>query len=162
MIAEAVHAGIQAGLAQAAHAPKDAYKAAERRLYALPVLERKAACDKERLAEIRAQGAAARSRSLVRFQRGGYRLSPEDMHEAVMRDMEASIAADEHEIGEVRRALGEIAGDPYYLAVEGRYLLSMDDEAIAALVPCDPVTVWRNRRRLVQTVAVLLYGAAAL
>jgi hypothetical protein len=162
LIAEAVNAGLQAGRAQASSTAKDAFKATERRLYALPVLERKVKDDKEMLEEILSRGPRERSKSIVRFQRSGYRVSPEEMLEAIIGDLEATIATDEHEIATVRRALGDIVDDPYYMAIEGKYIKGLPDEAIAEQIPCDPTTVWRNRKRLVQRLAILLYGAVAI
>jgi DNA-directed RNA polymerase specialized sigma24 family protein len=160
LIAEAVNAGLQAGRAHASSAAEDAFRATERRLYALPILERKAKDDREMLEETLSHGL--RGRSAVRFRRSGYRVSPEEMLEAVIGDLKATIAADEHEIAAVRRALCDIVDDPYYMAVEGKYIKGLPDEAIAEQMPCDSTTVWRNRRRLVQRLAILLYGAAAI
>ena len=38
----------------------------------------------------------------------------------------------------------------------------LTDEEIAGEIHCDATTVWRNRKRLVQRLAVRLYGADAL
>ena len=141
---------------------KDAFKATERRLYALPDLREKLEDDRELLAEIRAYGPRQRSKSITRFTKTGVRLTPEEIFEAVVTDTEAEIAADEHEIEAIERALAAISDDPYYLAVTGKYIDHMTDEEIAGEIHCDATTVWRNRKRLVQRLAVRLYGADAL
>ena len=89
------------------------------------------------------------------------RLSPEEIFEAVIMDMEATIAADQYEIDAMDKALSVIRDDEYYLTVTGRYLDDLPDERVAELIPCDTSTVWRNRKRLVQRLAVWLYGADA-
>ena len=38
----------------------------------------------------------------------------------------------------------------------------MNDEEIAEKIHCDPTTVWRNRKRLIQRLAVRLYGVDAV
>ena len=162
LINEAVTAGLIAGRAQASSTAKDTFRATERRLYALPVLERKVISDKEMLDEILTHGPHGRSKSIVRFQRSGYRVSPEEMIEAIVNDLKATIATDEHEIETVRRALCDIEDDAYYKAITGKYIESKSDEAVADEIPCDPSTVWRHRKRLVQRLAVLLYGAVAI
>lgn len=158
MIARAV----QAGRMSAERTAKDAFKATERRLYALPVLVSKLEEDKERLAEIKKYGPRSRSKSITRFVKSGVRLSPEEIFEAVVMDMEATIAADEYEVEVMGRALDTISGDEYYQTVTGRYIEDRSDEEVAALIPCDTSTVWRNRKRLVQKLAVWLYGAEAI
>ena len=92
-------------------------------------------------------------------------------------DMEATIAADRYEIetpdrGErplhglnlmdMEGALATVRDDPYYRALSGKYLDDVDDRDIAEALECDTSTVWRHRKRLVQRVAVWLYGAEAL
>lgn len=153
---------VEAGRVSAERSSKDAYKATERRLYALPVLRRKLADDKERLEEIRQYGPRERSKSITRFIKSGVRLSPEEIFEAVVMDMEATIAADQYEIDAMEKALDVIKDDDYYLTVTGRYLEDLPDEQVAELIPCDTSTVWRNRKRLVQRIAVWLYGADAV
>jgi len=77
-------------------------------------------------------------------------------------DMESTIYADEEEIEMIDRALSLIAKDSYSLAVTGKYLEGMTDEEIGESIGCDPTTVWRNRKRLLQTVMTYLYGVRAV
>ena len=140
----------------------DAFKATEQRLYALPILEEKVISDKEKLQEIKTHGLRERSKSIIRFQRTGYRASPEEMLEAVTQDLEAAIAADEHEIGTVRRALEPFIDDPFYPTVAGKYIERYDDADIAEDLNCSPTQVWKQRTRIVKDIAVMLYGASAV
>lgn len=82
--------------------------------------------------------------------------------EAVIIDLEAAIAATSHELEAIEKALASIRDDPYYLAVDGKYIQRMNDEEIAEKIHCDPTTVWRNRKRLIQRLAVRLYGVDAV
>ena len=161
-IEEIIRRAVEAGSRSASRNVKDAFKATERRLYGLPILRRKLAEDKEKLEEVKESGPAKRSKSITRFSKSGVRLSPEEIFEAIVSDLEATIAADEHEIQTMERALETIAEDEYYFTVTGRYFDNLPDEVIAGRIPCDTSTVWRNRKRLVQRLSVWLYGASAV
>jgi hypothetical protein len=158
LIRRAVEAGIKAGQ----RAPDNAYKATERRLYALPVLVKSVAEKRARLKYHEEHGLDSRSRDFVRFNPDGRCLDRDDILEVLIKDLKARIAADEHEIETVKTALKQIKEDEYYLTVEGRYIKQMSDAEIAKQVPCDTTTVWRQRKRLVRIVAVWLYGAEAV
>jgi DNA-directed RNA polymerase specialized sigma24 family protein len=162
IIKKAVQEGIDAGRKQAERAPDNAYKATERRLYALPVLVRKVEDAQLRLKELEQTGAPGRSKDVIRFARSGVRVSPEEILETLTADIKASIAADEYEIETVKKALRNIENDAYYAAVSGRYFEGISDEEIAKQIPCDERTVRRHRGRLVRVVAVWLYGAEAV
>ena len=157
-----IQKAVNAGRMQDMSVAKDAYKATERRLYAIPVLKLKVKEDREKLEEIKTYGAPQRSKSIVRFSRTGIRLTQEEILEALVMDMEATIAADTYEIECVEKALTAIEADTYYETVKGKYIDGRSDEQIAETILCDYTTVWRNRKRLVQKVAVMLYGAQAV
>lgn len=162
MIRDAVQAGLNAGRAQAERTATNAYKATERRLYALPVLKKKVEDAKQRLAELQHMGLPGRSKDVVRFSRSGRRQSPDEILDALIQDAEAGIAADEFEIETVEKALDNIRDDEDYLAVSGRYFLGLSDAKIAKQIFCDERTVRRHRSRLVRVLAVWLYGAEAV
>ena len=164
IIKKAVEDALQAGKAAQKADTLEPYKQTERRLYALPHLEEKIAADKENL-EYYTQGGEGctcgqgTSKSIVRFQRGGYRVSAEEIQDTFVKDLESRIAADEEEVRVVRLALSAISEDYYYPVVEGKYL---QDDLIAEVLACDASTVRRNRGRLVRIVAIRLYGVNAL
>lgn len=132
---EIVKLAVAAGRRAAERTPADAFKATERRLYALPILREKLERDRERLEELT---TAARA------------------------ELEAVIAADGAEVETLDYALAACVKDAYYKTVTGRYFEGLDDERVAELLNCDTSTVWRNRKRLVWRIAVWLYGAAAV
>ena len=139
-----------------------AYKDTERRLYAFNDLLDKIEEDKETLSELMTHGAPARSKSVVRFNRSGVRLTPDEILEGIIQDLTATIAADEHEVDTIATVLNRIQDDPYYITIAGKYIDQRSDEDIAAAVPCDPSTIRRNRGRLIRRLAVMLYGSQAL
>lgn len=130
-----VEMAVMAGRMAAERAPADAFKATERRLYALPILREKLERDRERLPKL---DGAARA------------------------DLEAIIAADADEVETLEWALVNCAGDAYYQTVTGRYFEGLDDEQIAKLSHHNVSTVQRRRKRLVQHISVYLYGAFAV
>ena len=157
-----IRTAVEAGKMASARTAKDAFKATERRLYAIPDLREKLADDEEELNDTRLYGLKERSHSITRFFKSGVRLTPEEILEAVIIDLEANIAATRHELEVLEKALASIEGDPYYLTVYGKSVERMKDSDIADKIPCDQTTVWRNRKRLTQRVAVRLYGVEAI
>ena len=157
-----IRKAVEAGRLSAERSPKDAYRATERRLYALPDIRAKLADDRETLADVKKYGVKNKSHSVTRFMKSGVRLTPEEALAAVVMDLEAGIAAGEHEIQVMERALASIADDEYSATVTGKYIDRLTDEEIAERIPCDPTTVWRNRKRLVQRLSVRLYGVEAV
>ena len=146
---EIIRMAVEAGRISAERSARDAFKATERRLYAVPDLRAKLRDDQEELEDIQL------------FISEGNSFQPEDIR-AVIIDLEAAIAATSHELEAIEKALASIRGDPYYLAVDGKYIQRMNDEEIAEKIHCDPTTVWRNRKRLIQRLAVRLYGVDAV
>ena len=160
---EIIRQAVEAGWAAAERSPKDAYKATERRLYALPVLRKRIEENIENLEELREYGIRGKSGSITRLCKGGgLRLDPEEAKDRLVQDLESRIAFDQMEVETMERALSTIADDAYYKVVVGKYIEGKTDDEIAADIPCDTSTVWRNRKRLVQRMAVWLYGAMAI
>lgn len=155
----AITMAVEVGRMVAARTAKDAFKATERRLCAIPDLREKLKDDEDELEKVRRNGLKERSYSVPRF---GIKLPPEEIMEAIVIDLEAAISATKHELEAVEKALASIQDDPYYLAVDGKYVQRLTDNEIAEKIHCDPVTVRRNRKNLVQRVAVRLYGAYAV
>lgn len=162
LIVEAVNAGLLAGMMHATSTAKDVLKSTERRLYSIPVLERKVRNAKDNLTDMRTNGARWNSKGIVRFQRTGYRVDPTEMLDAVIQDLEAAIAADEYEIETIRTAMEVFEDDPFYRTVTGKYVDRHEDEDIASDLGCSATQVWKQRTRIVQDIAVMLYGAAAV
>lgn len=157
----AITMAVEAGRMAATRTAKDAFKATERRLCSIPDLRDKLKDDEEELEKTRRDGLKERSQCLTRFFKSGVRLTPEEIMKAVIIDLEAAVASTSYELDVLDKALASIRDDPYYLAVDGKYIQRMNDEEIAEKIHCDPTTVWRNRKRLVQRVAVRLYGVDA-
>ncbi len=144
---------------------RDPYTQAEGRLYALPMIRARLECSRDERDELASLGIEAlreHSRSLVRLLSPSMRLTPEEIHEAQLAELGARIAADEREVGYMERALAYIEEHPYFEIIKLKYFKCMTDAAIAERLSCDVSTIRRNRKRLVQSVALFLYGSAAL
>lgn len=153
---------VNAGMVRAGNGTKDALKDAEKRLYALPILRGKILDDMQRLLELKSYGLPERSKSIVRFSRSGRRLNAEEIFRAVLGDLEAVIERDKYEVEVMEKALSSLTGDKYYFSLEGKYFLNLTDDELAEKFSCDTSTVWRNRKRLLQSLAVRLYGVEAI
>lgn len=165
MIDDAVAKAREEGRQRAEQQPIEAYKATERRLYALPDLKDKVGADKGHLEELQDDGifaAKQRSHDIVRFQRSGRTLTTQEIVDSIIQDLKAKIAADQYEIDTVENALESVSCDPYYLAVKGRYILGVCDEEIAEEIGIDERAVRRYRGRLVKKIAIRLYGVNAI
>lgn len=66
-----------------------------------------------------------------------------------------------HEVEKTKRALESVSDDPYYQAIPAKYFQGLKDRTAAILCACDKVTVWRNRTRLLDMLALRLFGVDA-
>jgi hypothetical protein len=161
IIREAATAAFAAGVVRSETRTKDAFKGTERRLYNLPVLRLKVENDKERLTELRIHGSPMHSKSVVRFDRTGSRLKPDEMIDAIVQDVNAQIAASEYEIETVEKALSIIESDPYFKIIPYSFFDGMTAENASYKMPCERSTFFRHKARLIQRLAVFLYGVDA-
>ena len=140
---------------------RDTFTATEKRLYAYPVLKLKIANDREKIQEIQQHGLPDKSKIVIGLLKSGTRLTPDEIKDALIHDIEAQIAESEAEIAEIDRALGVIAGDTYEEIVRLKYFEEKSTDDISVIFSCDPSTVKRNRNRLVGRMSVFLYGTGA-
>lgn len=65
------------------------------------------------------------------------------------------------EIRRVEKALEAVCGDEYFPLIPIRYFQNADERQAAEAFRCDKATVWRNRKRLLDALAIRLMGTAA-
>ena len=65
------------------------------------------------------------------------------------------------EIDSIRQALQVVSQDPYYQLIPAKYFQGAKERTAAALCACDKATVWRNRTRLLDVLALCLFGVSA-
>ncbi len=138
---------------------KDTFKATEARLYAYPILKMRIKDKREELQEIKTIGTRKKSKSIVRYQKNGVRLTEEEIAEAVTKDIEAQIAGDEKECETIERAISFISGDPYQDLIKYKYFEGKRDDEIGENLHCDARTVRNHKSRLVNRISVFLYGS---
>ena len=161
-----IHAAVQEGIAAGkslSRKERTTIQRTEARLYAIPGLRTRIEDNRAERARLEAGGALPeRSRDVVRFRRAAPNLSAEELLDARIEALESEIAADLHEVATIEQALTHIAGAPYYRTVPARYFEGLGDDEAALELNCDPRTVARQRIRLLERLAVLLYGVEAL
>lgn len=65
------------------------------------------------------------------------------------------------EIRRIKKALEAIQPDPYYSLIPAKYFQGAKERTSAAICACDKATVWRNRKRLLDDLALRLFGVSA-
>lgn len=65
------------------------------------------------------------------------------------------------EIDSIKQALQVISRDFYYPLIPAKYFQGAKERTAAALCACDKATVWRNRNRLLDVLALSLFGVSA-
>ncbi len=70
-------------------------------------------------------------------------------------------AAITQEIDCIKQALQVVSQDPYYPLIPAKYFQGAKERTAAALCACDKATVWRNRTRLLDMLALSLFGVSA-
>lgn len=65
------------------------------------------------------------------------------------------------EIRRIKKALEAIQRDPYYSLIPAKYFQGAKERTSAAICACDKATVWRNRKRLLDDLALRLFGVSA-
>lgn len=65
------------------------------------------------------------------------------------------------EIERIRAALILISGDPYYAVIPAKYIHRVADRTAAAMLYCEKTSIWRNRIRLLDLLAIRLLGVSA-
>ena len=141
---------------------KNAFKATEKRLYAYPILRLKIKNDLERIDEIRNYGVPKKSISVIGLMRSGSRLTPEEIAEALINDINSDIAVTENEIKNIDKALSIITEDQYADIIRYKYFENKSDDEISKIINCNPSTVRRQKSRLIGRLMIFLYGVMAI
>ena len=137
------------------------YKATEIRLFTYRDLKDRIEYLTEELEYLRKHGPRRKSKDFVTY-RPGTRLDPLEVQEALDADLTYQLEQAENDAREIEWALNGIRDDPYYFTVEEHYFQGLKDAEIAEKIPCDPSTVWRKRKGLVNRISVRLFGSAAI
>ena len=102
------------------------------------------------------------STSIVLVNAGGQRLTVEERREAKILNIKLQIERDQQAINKIDKALNEIKNDEYSGALRLIYFENLSQMVVAQKMHCDKTTLWRHVSRLIDILAILLYGADAI
>lgn len=140
------------------------YKMTERRLYAYSTLKLNIVNYMKDLEDIKHE-SFERSKDFVTFlSNSGSKMQTdiETLRAAKTLEIKRKMHIDQSEIKEVDRALETIANEEYKDIIGLYYFENKSQEEIAQELHCVETTVWRQRKRLVDKLAIILYGADAV
>lgn len=142
---------------------RNTYKQTEKRLYAYPVLKKNIERYKKDIEDVK-QEDFSRSKDIAFYAAGAGTEKPdiEEIRKAKIFVIEQKIARDQKEIKEIERALYEIRNDEYFEIIPFQYFEKLNPEEIENKIHSSNATIWRNRKRLLNTISIHLYGADAL
>ena len=134
------------------------------RLKAYPHLKDNIRKYQEDIDDLKQYGVPGKSKDLVFYATiaSGTRLTAEDVEQARILVLEKKLLRDQVEIEEIDWALKAIESDYYYQIIKLKYFESKDDETIGELLQCDARTIRRHKNRLINVIALKLYGAESL
>ncbi len=89
-------------------------------------------------------------------------LTIDEVRRAEALKIEVKIERDMRIIKEVDRALAEIKDDYYAPIIKNIYFNKMEADDISQILHCDRATVYRNKNRLLNVLAIKLYGGDVL
>jgi DNA-directed RNA polymerase specialized sigma subunit len=123
---------------------KDLFVATEQRLYAYPVIKKRIELDYRRLDKYLLQCGNC---------------NPDDeASESLIAEIRAKIITNEHEVWEIDNAIKCIVSDEYAKIIPCLFFEWKTVDQTAKIVGCASATVFRQKSRLVQEIAVYLYG----
>lgn len=141
----------------------DYYKQTEQRLFSYNDLMAKKNNDNLDLIDLQKEGVTSKSKDILyRSVQGGIRLSPEELWQIKIENLNKQIADSTREISRLDDAIDAISDDYYSAIIKMRYLEGKNDEYIAEVLNCDVSTVRRNRKRIIKRIMIRLYGTVAM
>ena len=139
---------------------KNYFKQTEKRLYSYPELKDNLIKYDSDIEDLRKEKYTSRSKDIVRIPEGtGIRLTPEEIQETRIMNIQHKKERDQREINEIEAALDYIKNDNYYFIIQYKYFDRLSDAEIGERLNCDDSTVRRNKSRLVHRIALKFYGA---
>ena len=143
---------------------KGFYQATERRLRAYPTLKANIQRYKADIKDI-AHEDMGKSADIIMFQSNSGKAPERDLEELRQEKIFAlteKLYRDSKNVEEMDIAINYVKADPYYKIITMTYLEERQLEDIAEALNCDKTTIWRNRKRLIRQMSIVLYGAEAI
>lgn len=140
------------------------YQDTERRLRAYTTLKQNIERYQKDIKDIRREDMG-KSADIIMYQTNSG-MAPERDLEELRREkifaLTEKLHRDAADVKEMDVALDYIKADPYFQVIALTYFEHKPQEAVAEAINCDKSTVWRNRKRLIRQMSIVLYGADAI
>lgn len=149
-------------------AKRNVLKETEKRLRAYPILRQNISRHEKDIEDIKHE-TMQRSHDVIMYRAHTGRVPGDEKDLEKLREekiyrLTEKIHRDEAEVREIENALACIRDSEYYRLIELMYFspkaYTQDD--LAAMLHCDRATLWRNKKKLIEQISVVLYGADAL
>ena len=142
----------------------DQFKRTEKRLWAYPRLRENIKRYKADIEDVKREDMKKSKDFVVFVRNSGGAEAPdlEALRAAKILTISQKIARDEHEIKEMDAALAAIKDDEYYNIIDTTYFQNLDQSNVARVCCIDRSNIWRQKKRLINIMNAVLYGADAL
>lgn len=139
------------------------FAATEKRLFAYPLLKENIETYMKDISDIEKEDLS-HSKDIVIYRPNcsGEKPDIEELRQAKILVIRRKMLRDQRELDEIERALQRIADDEWHEVVECYYFQRMSAEKMEEKFNCAGVTLWRQRKRLINEMSIVLYGAEAL
>ena len=102
------------------------------------------------------------SKSIVFMNAGGQRLTVEERREAKIISIKQDMNRDQQALDKINKALDDIKNDEDYGTLCLLYIEGKTQAEVSETMHYDPTTLWRRVGRLLDILAIRLYGADAI
>lgn len=139
------------------------YQKTEKLLYSYLDLQKAVEQKIKDIEFIQRNGIQQTSKSVVLYSSGSGGLSGEEKYIEIIEAYKASKERTERLIAKIERALHSVKNDEYYEIIELRYFDKLEsDMEIAEKINVSDRTVRRHKKRLINEIQILLFGADAI
>lgn len=139
------------------------YQKTEKLLYSYPELQKALEQKDKDIELIKENGLPQTSKSVVLYSPGVGGISGEEKYIEIIEAYKASKERTERLIAKIERALDNIKNDEYYEIIKLKYFEKLEsDIEIAEKINVSDRTVRRHKKRLINEIQILLFGADAI
>ena len=142
-------------------AEKSAYQKTEQLLFRYNRFKQIVEDKRQEIEDLRKFGVPGKSLSIVPYSPHSGTVQgtvlPDEAVECAVRTVEDSVQGIVQVIAMIDKGLAALSDDPYYKILELRYFEGRTHEDIGVYFNCDHSTISRNKSRLVQELAILLF-----
>lgn len=138
------------------HKEISTYKATESLLYKYNDLKESIKNREEEITEIQKYGLRGKSKSIFKIPDGGH-IEPDDIEQDVINGLIKDIKRTQVVINRVDRILKKFKADKYIEIIKLKYFDKKTQQEISDYFAKDPVTIWRNNKRLINEIKVYFF-----